>query len=333
MFCLDGISPDFEYGKLGDRTEVHVEMPSHKKSFSKDNIPTVSNRGLSVSNCLNSISRGLGLSKSNEINQSSSAIQWHANNDGNSVVPEAFRVYNVSALIPHWSSDSFDIPNGSPYDVFMPESCAPKDFKVSQNAKSHLYKIRKIREERQYINSESTDFLRTNSSVTKQAAELVVRLFIIKTKVQSDRKHKVNSNVEKSAHKKIYISINLRRNLDLAIGSKVLLESLPNVEQSVSSIEIFPSTQSVTNQNVKEYLIERLYDKGILINSRSRIYLKDGTSCMVLCSPEDCSYLLLNNADLENIVMNVNNVMADTAYPGANYKEIEEINLTNISLL
>ncbi|XP_043284431.1 peroxisome biogenesis factor 1 isoform X2 [Venturia canescens] len=333
ILSVDEISPDFAYGRIGDRTEVHVEMPRDRKTFPKS-VPTVDNFKFNLSHILNGIPLVKGISKREGIDGNPNDIQWYSKNIKNVALPEVFRVSDEASMKDFWTTDLLHSPDDCPYDVFVPECSAVKNLTSVQSSKSRLYKIRKIREDRQSLNAPSTNFLQTDSSaVPKQSTELIVRLFIVKSKNEENLQDKRSRSIMTSVHNKIYVSTNLRRNLNLAIGSKVLLETLPNVEQSATSIELFPSTRTITEQKFKEFLREKMYDNEILINSRSRVYFEEGTSCMVLCSPEQCSYSLIDDAHLKNIVVNVNNVAPDDAKnPSINDKEIKGIDLTAISI-
>lgn len=244
--------------------------------------------------------------KANGVYEESNDIRcWMKSNDI-PMVPQTFRVYSLSAVGADAKTSGFSVE--SPYDVFVHEWNAPANVLSTKYPANRLYRIRKVCEDPQHFNTTSTNFLRTNrTTVPKQSPELVVRLFVI----GSENAHSSQMGQERvthSVHKKIYLSTNLRRNLKLRVGSKVVLESMKDSEESLASIEVFPSAMSVTRQVVEEFLLNTAGDKGILINTRSRIYLKYGTSCMVLCSPQECSYAILDPSRLKKVVLNVNDV-------------------------
>ena len=341
VYCIDSIEPDFIYGKIGNNTEVHVSLPASKTSASlpsKSEMTTVDKWKLKIFDVFHNItSVPLGISNERSENSkdvSSNDIEtWIKNND-RPVIPQTFRVYSLSASL---SNIKFRSYNERPYDVFVYECNFPADLTTLNNLEGHLYKIRKVHEDRQYVNTTQTDFLRLtdDSGVPKQSMELVVRLFVIESLIERHELQKVDKyNLTNSAHKPIYMSTNLQRNLKLRIGSKVLLEPLTNLGPSIISIELFSSSDVVTRLKFEEKLCNLTGDEKILVNSRSRIYFEDGTDCMVLCEPDKCSHCLVDAVELKKIAINVKVVKSEeteTSYDVE--KNFEDVNLETVSLL
>lgn len=170
-------------------------------------------------------------------------------------------------------------------------------------------KIRKISEDWQQVNVTSTNFLKDESPspFPKSPQELVARIYVLE-----DILEKCSASLDReyfhlnSIHSCAYLSESLRITLKLKVGSRVMVEMIEETERSQpSSMDVFPSDQSVTAQVFEDYVKFHSRHEALLLNSSSTILLDDGRRCVVRMSPANCDHVTLDEKNMKNLVVHV----------------------------
>lgn len=306
---LDSLNPNFHYGKLFEHSEVHVKEATEK-------IGTEYNEKSRVSRDVNSGSGTWSIfkylpsifSEMNEIsNEEDSSIDFQAelNKYINIGPPQVFRVHDIFKIENVSQSNLFDISLQHPYNVFIHKYHLPTFF---DSSKENFCKVRKVKENRQYV--ETTDFLREDdNTIPKEPTELIVKLICLEDYLEQcsslvDKKYFAASFL----HKCIYVSPNLKMNLNVKLGGKILLESFELEENSVSSIELFPLNDSVTSEDFQDFVKRYSKHERVLINSCAKIVMDNEKSFISKIIP-DCKYAYLNVDSLMNLKLKVNSVI------------------------
>ena len=166
-------------------------------------------------------------------------------------------------------------------------------------------KVKKVPENRQYVNVTSKNFLKDDSSL-KPPQELVVRIYILE-----DILDKCSASLDReyfdlnSIHSCIYVSASLKITLGLKVGSRVIVQMIEGDESPPrpSSVNIFPFNQSVTPEVIANYMKLHSRHEPLLLNSGATILLEDGERCVVRMSPADCDYAMIDEKDAEDLVV------------------------------
>ncbi|XP_051155362.1 peroxisome biogenesis factor 1 [Leptopilina boulardi] len=307
---VDSLNPNFRYGKLFEHSEVHVKNATDKIS-TKFNKKSKISRDINSKSAMWSIFKYLPpiFSETNEIsNEEHTSIDFQAelNKYINIGPPQAFRVHEMFKIEDISEANAFDVSLQCPYNVFIHKCHLPNDFHSSHE---NFYKIRKIKENRQYDET-SSDFLRDNTqTVPKESNELIVKLFCLE-----DYLEQCSSLIDKEyflvspLHKCIYLTSNLKMNLKVKIGGKVLLKSYESEENKVTSIEIFPFNNNVTCDDFQNFVKQHSKYEKIVINSCAKIAFDNKKSCLLKINPE-CKYAYLNADCLMNLRIHISSIV------------------------
>lgn len=76
-----------------------------------------------------------------------------------------------------------------------------------------------------------------------------------------------------------------------------------------SSVDIFPSNQSVTMEVFEDYVKFHSRHEALLLNSCSTILLDNDRRCVVRMSPANCNYVTLNEKNMKNLVVHVRSIL------------------------
>lgn len=183
-----------------------------------------------------------------------------------------------------------------------------------------------------------TNFLKDNgpSLFPKSLQELVARIYVLedvleKCSTSLDRKY-FDLN---SIHSCVYLSESSRITLKLKVGSRVMVQIIEEAERSKdlqpSSVDIFPSNQSVTAEVFGDYVKFHSRHEALLLNSCSTILLDDGRRCIVRMSPENCDYVTLDKRNMKKLVVHVRSALSSNdAEISENYTK-EKLELKKIS--
>ncbi|CAL7940371.1 unnamed protein product [Xylocopa violacea] len=304
---VESLEPAVRYGRLEQLSEVHisdtvantkessVQNDSNKSSSITDNL-------ISALKKLNPIAtdRNATKSRENQAARNRELLQSFRNRKK----PSVYRVHpmpETNAI----EGNKFDEIARCPYHVFVPRNQAPKfstDFAVCR--------VRKIPEDKQYVNATKTSFLRKDeSSVPRLSTELTVRLYVLENVLErSSVLDESHFNVNYS-HRSIYMSDSLRISLSLKIGAKVSLWMVDGFEKCLpSSIEVFSWKDSVSAEDFKDYVRTHSVHKELWINSCAAIIMDDGSPCIVRISPEKCAFTMLEETDLKDVRIHARSV-------------------------
>ncbi|KYM98485.1 Peroxisome biogenesis factor 1 [Cyphomyrmex costatus] len=168
-----------------------------------------------------------------------------------------------------------------------------------------LCKIKKVPENRQYVNATSTDSIKDDDPL-KPPQELVARIYVLE-----DILDKCSASLDReyfdlnSIHSCMYVSASLRITLGLKAGSRVIVQMIEGDESRSrpSSVNVFPFNQSVTPEVFENYV--KLYSRHepLLLNSGATILFDDDEQCVVRMSPADCDYATIDGKDAEDLVV------------------------------
>lgn len=187
----------------------------------------------------------------------------------------------------------------------------------AQNIKARNFfagKIKKVAEV-QRANVTSANFLRndeTSSSDPEPPQELAARIYVLE-----DVLEKCSASLDKkyfdlnSIHSRVYVPPDLRITLNVKVGGRVIMRMIEEAAErpKPSSMDIFPSDQSITTETFANYVESRSRCEPLLLNSRAMISLDDGGSCVVRMSPADCDYATIDATDMESLVVHVRSVL------------------------
>lgn len=171
-----------------------------------------------------------------------------------------------------------------------------------------------MQEVRQHVNVTNTSFLRNEETSLnpEPPQELTARIYILedileKCSASLDRKY-FNLN---SIHSRAYVSSDLRITLNLKVGSRVIVRMIEEATKrsKPSSMDIFPSDQSITMEHIENYVEFHSRYEALLLNSRATILFDDGRQCVVRMSPANCDYATIDATDMENLIVHVRSVL------------------------
>ncbi|XP_015607346.1 peroxisome biogenesis factor 1 isoform X2 [Cephus cinctus] len=306
---VESLEPNFQYGKLEQFTEIIVSAPKREitasSSETQDN-PAGSSR-FAFWNILRNWLPPVAEKSATEIAQDT---QNELNEYRAKSSPEIMRVLELPKSREELIITPFNLALLQPFCVYVRRRYLSKDL-----AKDDICKIRKVKEDRQFVKVTNTNFLRGGTSaVPRESSELVVKLKILEDLLEicskeTQKLHFANSLV----HPSIYMSRNLRLNLELKLGAKVILEPLdvPGTNVPPTGIDIFPYENNlVTLESFESYVRARSGSEGVLLNTCSTLILEDQDDqkeyrCIVRFLPQDCRYVLLDDISLKHLTVQV----------------------------
>lgn len=161
-----------------------------------------------------------------------------------------------------------------------------------------------------------TNFLKDDSPslFPKSPQELVARIYVLedileKCSASLDRKY-FDLN---SIHSCAYLSESSRITLKLKVGSRVMIEMIEDTKRpgdlQPSSMDVFPSNQSVTTKVFEDYVKFHSRHEALLLNSCSTILLDNGRRCVIQMSPMNCDYVTLNEKNMKNLMVHIRSVL------------------------
>lgn len=304
-FIAEDSEPKFAYGLLQQFTEVHVldAIPNAmiKNVDEKKKVPKIGN------NSLAKILPYFFNKKDHRDSKDNAANHTLLQSFCKKSAPRAFRVYPLPELRSFDHSNAYDMILQCPCNVLISRSHLQKNAKSTNGI--IICKIRKISEDWQQVNVTSTNFLKDESPspFPKSPQELVARIYVLE-----DILEKCSASLDReyfhlnSIHSCAYLSESLRITLKLKVGSRVMVEMIEETERSQpSSMDVFPSDQSVTAQVFEDYVKFHSRHEALLLNSSSTILLDDGRRCVVRMSPANCDHVTLDEKNMKNLVVHV----------------------------
>lgn len=286
-------------GKLEQFSEIHViadtatnkkddDSNGKKPSHIANNLLSAFKKFLSITNDRNSIEK-----REDESTRNYELLHSFCNRK----LPTIYRVHPMPKM-DTIEGNIFDEIARCPYHVFVPSDQAPEFLE-----NFGIARIKKVPEDKQYVNVTNTNFLvKDESPVPNLFTELVVRVYTLENlleKTSTLNEEHFNVNLR---HKCVYMSDSLRISLNLKVGAKVSLTLMDRTEISAhpSSLELFSWKDSVSVKHFEDYVKKySLHDK-LLINSCAVIVMDNGSSCIVKISPEDCKFAVIDEATLRD---------------------------------
>lgn len=296
-----------KYGKLEQFSEIHVANTTMNKknddsnengkktSHIANNLLSAFKKFLPITNNRNSIKKR----EDEAIRNYELLHSFH-----NRKLPTICRVHPMPKM-DTIEGNIFDEIAHCPYHVFIPSDQAPEFLENFAIAR-----IKKVPEDKQYVNVTNTNFLvKDESPVPNLSAELVVRVYTLedlleKTSTLNEEHFNVNLR-----HKSVYVSDSLRISLNLKVGAKVSLTLMDKTEISVpSSLELFSWRDSMSVKDFEDYVKKYSLHNKLLINSCAVIIMDNRSSCIVKISPEDCKFAVIDEATLRDTRVRVRSV-------------------------
>ncbi|XP_076762251.1 peroxisomal biogenesis factor 1 isoform X2 [Xylocopa sonorina] len=302
---VESLEPAVRYGKLEQLSEVHVadtvaNTRSNSMQDDRNKSSGVADNLISALKRLNPIATDQNAARETQAVRNRELLQSFRNRKK----PMIYRVHPMPVMNAS-QGNKFDEIARCPYHVFVPRNQAPKfsvDFAVCR--------VRKIPEEKQYVNGTKTSFLRKDeSSVPKLSMELTVKLYVLENVLErSSVLDNSYFNVNYS-HPSIYVSDSLRISLSLKTGAKVSLWMADSFEKCLpTAIEVFSWRGSVSAEDFKDYVKMHSVHKELWINSCAVITTDNGSRCITKISPEKCSFAMLDEADLKDVRIHARSV-------------------------
>jgi len=151
------------------------------------------------------------------------------------------------------------------------------------------------------------NILGNNFSISESLPKFVARIYILEDileKCSAVQKEYFDLN---SIHCGIYMSDDIRINLRLKVGSRVIVEIIEKHERSKPSvIHVFPFNEStITTELFKNYM--KIYSRyeELLLNAFTMISLDDDNRFHVKMLPENCNYAMINEKDIEDLTIQI----------------------------
>ncbi|KYN44445.1 Peroxisome biogenesis factor 1 [Trachymyrmex septentrionalis] len=300
-FIAEDSEPKFAYGLLEEFTEVHV-LDAIASSTIKDEVVKKEEANTKIANPLAKILPYFAKRKDHRDSRDNAANYALLQSFRNRSVPRVFRVYPLPDFRSSDQLNAHDMILQGPCHILIPRSCAPKNIRPSGIM---MCKVKKVPENRQYVNVTNTNFLKDDSSL-KSPQELVVRIYILE-----DILDKCSASLDReyfdlnSIHSCIYVSASLRITLGLKVGSRVIVQMIEGDESPPrpSLVNVFPFNQSVTPEVFTNYVKLHSRHEPLLLNSGATILLEDGERCVVRMSPADCDYATIDGKDVKDLVV------------------------------
>ncbi|XP_050461247.1 uncharacterized protein LOC126856619 isoform X2 [Cataglyphis hispanica] len=332
-FVVEDLEPKFAYGFLQQFTEVHVldAIPNatiKDADVKKDIANKIGNS--SLAKILPYFSKEKNDCDSRDKAANYALLQSFRQKS----VPRVFRVYSLPEFRSFDHSNSYDMILRCPCNVLIPKSHLPKNAKSTSGI--IMCKIKKVLEDWQQVNVTSTNFLKDEgpSPFPKSPQELVARIYVLEDILEKcsallDRKY-FDLN---SIHSCVYLSESSRITLKLKVGSRVMVQMIEEVDEQLqpSSVDIFPSNQSITAEVFQDYVKFHSRHEALLLNSCSTILLNDGERCVVRMSPANCDYVTLDERTMKNLVVHVRSVLSSNDAEIAKNCTEEKLELKKIS--
>lgn len=304
-FIVEDSEPKFAYGLLQQFTEVHV-LDAIPRATIKDTGEVANKIG---NNILAKIMPYFSKEKDSRDNAANCALLQSFRKK---IAPRAFRVYSLPEFQSFDHSNAYDMILRCPCNVLIPRNHLPKNAKPTRGI--IMCKIRKILEDWQQVNV--TNFLKDDSPslFPKSPQELVARIYVLedileKCSASLDRKY-FDLN---SIHSCAYLSESSRITLKLKVGSRVMIEMIEDTKRpgdlQPSSMDVFPSNQSVTTKVFEDYVKFHSRHEALLLNSCSTILLDNGRRCVIQMSPMNCDYVTLNEKNMKNLMVHIRSVL------------------------
>lgn len=298
FFFTESLEPPVKYGKLEQFSEIHVADTAvnkkdddsnengKKTSHIANNLLSAFNKFLPITNDRNSIKRKDEAIRNYELLHSFS----------NRKLPTICRVHPMPKM-DTIEGNMFDEIARCPYHVFVPSDQASEFLE-----NFGIARIKKLPEDKQYVNITNTNFLvKDESPVPNLFTELIVRVYTLEDLLEKTSKlneEHFNINLR---HKSVYVSDSLRISLKLKVGAKVSLTLMDRTEISVpSSLELFSWRDSVSVKDFEDYVKKYSLHNKLLINSCAVIVMDNGSSCIVKISSEDCKFAVIDEATLRD---------------------------------
>ncbi|KAJ8684244.1 hypothetical protein QAD02_020036 [Eretmocerus hayati] len=267
---IKSLSPLLKYGRLVENTEIHVE-DVHQKSAIPNRTPAESES--IISHIFGSLPNPLGITPS-------SIYRVHPMPDVDESISSLFTCYI-------WSSQM------------------PPDFE----GVTRLWRIRKIREDKQHAKSTSTRFLDTK----EMAKEFVVLVRPLECHLKMAKSENDSHFRDFKRHPCIYMNQSLMKNLRTGVGGKVILELINENGplSKCSSIEVSPCETIESVELFRNQISEYIGSDKLLLNSLCRVNLENGGHCFIKLLPESCSYAFFDKTDFRSIDISMNDRVND----------------------
>ncbi|KAL6424824.1 hypothetical protein ACFW04_010032 [Cataglyphis niger] len=332
-FIVEDLEPKFAYGFLQQFTEVHV-LDAIPNAMTKDADVKKDIANKIGNSSLAKILPYFSKEKNDRDSRDKVANYALLQSFRQKSVPRVFRVYSLPEFRSFDHSNSYDMILRCPCNVLIPKSHLPKNAKSTNGI--IMCKIKKVLEDWQQVNVTSTNFLKDEgpSLFPKSPQELVARIYVLEDILEKcsallDRKY-FDLN---SIHSCVYLSESSRITLKLKVGSRVMVQMIEEVDEQLqpSSVDIFPSNQSITAEVFQAYVKFHSRHEALLLNSCSTILLNDGGRCVVRMSPANCNYVTLDKRNMKNLVIHVRSVLSSNDAEIAKNCTEEKLELKKIS--
>ncbi|XP_018312210.1 peroxisome biogenesis protein 1 [Mycetomoellerius zeteki] len=312
-FIAEDSEPKFAYGLLEEFTEVHV-LDAIASATIKDEV-VKKKANTKIGNPLAKILPYFAKRKDHRDSRDNAANYALLQSFRSRSAPRVFRVYPLPDFRSSDQLNAHDMILRGPCHVLIPRSCVPKNIRPSGII---MCKVRKVPEDRQYVNVTSTNFLKDDDPSLKPPQELVARIYVLE-----DILDKCSASLDReyfdlnSIHSCMYVSASLKITLGLKVGSRVIVQMIEGDESPPrpSSVNVFPFNQSVTPEVFANYVKFHSRHEPLLLNSGATILLEDGERCVVRMSPADCNYATIDGKDVKDLVVLVSSDPSDGKIP------------------
>ncbi|XP_070158629.1 peroxisomal ATPase PEX1 isoform X1 [Polyergus mexicanus] len=332
-FIVEDLEPKFAYGLLQQFTEVHVlDAIPNAKIKDADAKKEVANKiaNSSLAKILPYFSKGKDHRDSRDNAANYALLQSFRKKSA----PRVFRVYSLPIFQSFDHLNSYDTILRCPCNVLIPRSHLPKN--ANSTSGIIMCKIKKVSEDCQQVDVTNTNFLKDEgpSLFPKSPQELVARIYVLedileKCSASLDRKY-FDLN---SIHSRVYLSKSSRITLKLKVGSRVMIQMIEEADERLqpSSVDVFPSSRSVTAEVFQDYVKYHSKHEALLLNSCMTILLDDGGRFVVRMSPANCDYVTLDKRNMKNLVVHVRSILSSNDAEIAENCTEEKLELKKIS--
>ncbi|KAI4503720.1 hypothetical protein M0802_001123 [Mischocyttarus mexicanus] len=328
------LEPNFPCGKLEQFTEVHVINKIRntvKNQIESDDESTNVSR-LNLFKRLTKlipIFPEIGNNEKNVLEKNHALLQNYRRKQNPSVV---YRVHFFPELDLFDGNNPVDVILRSPYNVFVSRLHLPKEVQYTND--DIIYKMKKVPEEQVNVKTESTNFLKNiESSIPSLSSELTVKVFILENLLDKfpDVIDKIHFKLD-YVHSNIYISESVRIGLRLRMGAKVVLSPIEVKKNSIPlTIEIYPTIQTTSLQNIKDFFERYSSNQKVLLNSCAPIKLNNGNRCIVKFLPEKFTHAFLDKDLIKNITIHLKSKLSSDDLLTLEY-EIDDDSKEKISM-